>query len=94
MGKGKNRAVTTPLILPKLRISERSERREHSYKEGAERRGGSDQPLDQEDGERGRGDLPGDTPTPEDLRLQEVYGDSVHANPDTHLHCSIGDDKT
>ena len=90
MGKGKNRAVTTPLILPKLRISERSERREHSYKEGAERRGGSDQPLDQEDGEGRRGGLPGYTPTTEDLQLKEVYGEWVHGKPDNHLHGGIG----
>ena len=38
-----------------------------------------------EEGEGTAGDLPGYTPTPEDLRLQEVYGDWVHANPGTHL---------
>ena len=32
------------------------------------------------------------TPTPEDLRLQEVYGDWVHANPGTHLDGGIRDD--
>ena len=37
-------------------------------------------------GSRGRGgggggDIPGYTPTPEDLQLKEVYGDWFHANP-------------
>ena len=32
----------------------------------------------------------GYTPTPEDLHLQEVYGDWVHANPGTHLDDGIG----
>ena len=56
----------------------------------AERRGGSDQPLDQEDGEGRRGGLPGYTPTTEDLRIKEVYGEWVHGKPDTHLHGGIG----
>ena len=38
------------------------------------------------------GDDPGYNPTPEDLRLQEVYGDWVHANPGTHLDGSISND--
>ena len=29
--------------------------------------------------------MPGYNPTPEELRIQEVYGDWVHANPGTHL---------
>ena len=37
------------------------------------------------------GDEPGYNPTPEDLRLQEVYGDWVHANPGTHLEGGIRD---
>ena len=37
------------------------------------------------DGEGGSGDVPGYVPTPEDLRLQEVYRDWVHGNPGTHL---------
>ena len=60
----------------------------------AERRGGSKQPLDQEDRAGEKGYLTGYTPTPEDLRLQEVYGDWVHANPDTHLHGGIRDNET
>ena len=59
-----------------------------------ERQGGSNQPLYHEDGEEGRGDLPGYTPTLENLRLQEVYGDWVHANPGTYLHGRIRDDET
>ena len=35
---------------------------------------------------------PGYTPAPEDLCLQEVYRDWVHANPVTHLDGGIGDD--
>ena len=54
-----------------------------------ERRGGSDQPLDREDGEEKRGDLPSYTQTTEDLRLKEVYRDWVHANYITHLHGGI-----
>ena len=44
------------------------------------------------EGERTAGDEPGYTPTPEDLHLQEVYGDWVHANPGTHLDEGIRDD--
>ena len=29
--------------------------------------------------------MPGYIPTPEDLRLREVYGDWVNGNPGTHL---------
>ena len=35
------------------------------------------------------GDEPGYTPTPEDLRLREVYRDWVHAKPGTHLDGGI-----
>ena len=59
-----------------------------------ERRGGSDQPLDREDGEEKRGDLPSYTQTTEDLRLKEVYRDWVHNNPGTHLNGGIRDDET
>ena len=45
-----------------------------------------------EEGEGTAGDEPGYNPTPEDLHLQEVYGDWVHANPDTHLDGGIRDD--
>ena len=36
----------------------------------------------------------GCTPTPEDLRLQEVYRDWVHSNPGTHIDGGIEDNKT
>ena len=36
--------------------------------------------------------VPGYTPTPEDLRLWEVYGDWVHQNPGTHLDGGISED--
>ena len=39
---------------------------------------------------RGGGGFPGYTPTTEDLRIKEVYGEWVHGKPDTHLHGSIG----
>ena len=54
-----------------------------------ERRLGGDHTPEPADGDRERGDFPGNTPIPEDLRLQEVYGDWVHANPDTHLDGGI-----
>ena len=31
-------------------------------------------------------------PTPEDLRLWEVYGDWVHGNPGTHLYDGVAND--
>ena len=31
-------------------------------------------------------------PTPEDLRLREVYGDWVHGNPGTHLDGGVSED--
>ena len=34
----------------------------------------------------------GYNPTPEDLRLREIYGYLVHANPGTHLDRGIGND--
>ena len=45
-----------------------------------------------EEGEGTAGDEPGYNLTPEDLRLQEFYGDWVHANPGTHLDGGIRDD--
>ena len=55
------------------------------------RRGGpKDAPAD--DGEGEKGYVPGYTPTPEDLRLREVYGDWVHQNPGTHLDGGISED--
>ena len=35
--------------------------------------------------------LPGYVPTPEDLRLREVYWDWIHGNPGTHLDSSVTD---
>ena len=40
------------------------------------------------------GNVPGYVPIPEDLRLQEVYGDWVHGNPGTHLDGGIAEDGT
>ena len=45
-----------------------------------------------EDGEGAAGDVPGYQPTPEDLRLREVYGDWVQANTGTHLDRGVRDD--
>ena len=45
-----------------------------------------------EDGEGTAGNVPGYQPTPEDLRLREVYGDWVHAKPGTHLDSGNKDD--
>ena len=45
-----------------------------------------------EDGEGTAGDVPGYQPTPEDLRLWEVYGDWVYANPSTHLDGGVRND--
>ena len=39
-----------------------------------------------------RRDVPGYAPTPEDLRLREVYGDWVHGNPGSHLAGGILED--
>ena len=47
--------------------------------------------MPQEDGEGTAGDVPGYNPTPEDLRLREVYGDWVHENPGTHLDGGVRD---
>ena len=44
------------------------------------------------EGEGEDGDDLGYTPTPEDLRLWEVYEDWVHANPGTHLDGGIKND--
>ena len=35
---------------------------------------------------------PGYNPTPEDLRIREVYGYWVHADPGTHLDGGVRDD--
>ena len=44
------------------------------------------------EGEGASGDVPGYVPTPEDLRLREVYGDWVHGNPGTHIDSGVADD--
>ena len=44
-----------------------------------------------EDSKGTAGDVPGYKPSPEDLRLREVYGDWVHANPGTHLDEGVRD---
>ena len=54
------------------------------------RRRPKDVPADDGGGENG--DVPWYTPTPEDLRLREVYGDWVHGNPGTHLDGGISED--
>ena len=36
--------------------------------------------------------MPGYVPTPEELRLQEIYRDWVHGNPGTHLDGRIAED--
>ena len=46
------------------------------------------------EGEGTVGDELGYISTPEDLRLWEVYGDWVHANPGTHLDRGIQDEST
>ena len=45
-----------------------------------------------EEGEGGSSDVPGYVPTPEDLRLREVYGDWVHENLGTHLEGGVAND--
>ena len=45
-----------------------------------------------EEGEGMAGDVPGYKSTPEDLRIREVYGDWVHANPGMHLDGVVRDD--
>ena len=57
-----------------------------------ERRGDKNATKDTADGEGENRDAPGYVPTPEDLRLREVYGDWVHGNPGTHLDGGITDD--
>ena len=67
-GKEKDRAVTTPLLLPKQIPAERSDRV----------------------GETNRWIK---RTTPEEFRIQEVYGGWVHSNPGTHLHGGIRDNE-
>ena len=51
----------------------------------------ADRRRHQRKGEGGEGDEPGYTLNPEDLRLWEVYGDWVHANPGTYLDRGVRD---
>ena len=59
----------------------------------ARRKGVSDVTEESAEGEGARGDVPGYVPTPEDLRLQEFYGDWVHGNPVTHLDGGVAEDR-
>ena len=59
----------------------------------ARRKGVADVTEESAEGEGARGDVPGYVPTPEDLRLQEVYGDWVHGNPGTHLDGGVQEDE-
>ena len=54
--------------------------------------GGREMDTPPEDGEGTAGDVPGYQPTPEELRLREVYEDWVHANSGTHLDGGVRDD--
>ena len=58
----------------------------------ARMRGDKDATGEPVEGEGASGDVPGYVPTPEDLRLREVYGDWVHQNPGTHLDGGISED--
>ena len=60
----------------------------------SERRGDAEAIGYTADGEGESGDVPGYVPTPEDLRLREVYGDWVHGNPGTHLDGGITENGT
>ena len=60
--------------------------------ENERRRGDPDATGDTADGEGESVDVPGYVPTPEELRLREVYGDWVHGNPVTHLDGGVKDD--
>ena len=55
-------------------------------------KGGTYETEETAEGEGERGDVPGYVPTPEDLRLREVYGDWVHGNPGTHLDVGVKED--
>ena len=57
-----------------------------------ERRGDDDVTRNTADGEGESGDAPGYVPTPEDLRLREVYRDWVHGSLGTYLDGGIAED--
>ena len=56
------------------------------------RKGVVDATEESAEGEGARGDVLGYVPTPEDLRLREIYGDWVHGNPGTHLDGGVAED--
>ena len=57
-----------------------------------QRRGAAAETEKPDEGEGEKGDVPRYAPTPEDLRLREVYGDWVHGNPGTHLDRGVKED--
>ena len=59
----------------------------------ARRKGAAEEKEETEEVEGERGDMPGYVPTPEDLRLWEVYRDWVHGNPGTHLDGGVKEDR-
>ena len=56
------------------------------------RKGAAAVPTKTDNGKGENGDVPGYVPTPEDLRLREVYGDWVYGNLSTHLDGGIKED--
>ena len=61
-------------------------------KETARMRGDADTMGEPVEGEGASGDMPRYVPTPEDVRLREVYGKWVHGNPGTHIDGGVADD--
>ena len=57
-----------------------------------QRKGDADAAVATSEGEGESGDVTGYIPTPEDLRLREVYWDWVHRNPGTNLDGGITED--
>ena len=53
--------------------------------------GGRETGTTLEEGEGAAGDVPSYKPTPDELRLREVYGEWVHANSGTHLDGGVCD---
>ena len=66
----------------------------HTMTSSVARRGADNQMTATMEGEGTEGDNPGYNPTPEDLRLRDVYGDWVHVNPGTHLYNGISKNAT
>ena len=78
-------------------MERREGKREHSFtphtkRTGTAQRGTGSHLTATTEGEGTEGDELGYKPTPEDLRLREVYGDWVHANSGTQLDGGISDD--